>query len=72
MDVKGPVDAEGAVGGKEGMACASSILGWIATGDASISAAAAAGGIKTVTNVDHKSKNILGIIAEFCTIVQGK
>ena len=34
---------------KEGKACGQSILGWVATGDASVSAAKAAGGITTVS-----------------------
>ncbi len=57
---------------KEGKACANTILGLVATGDASISAAKAAGGITQVAHVDHSAKSILGIIAEFCTIVKGK
>jgi hypothetical protein len=64
-------DAEGALGAKEGKSCAQSILALVATGDASVKAAAAAGGIKTVTRVDHYSKNILGILGEYCTIVGG-
>jgi hypothetical protein len=43
----------------------------VATGDASIQAAAAAGGVKNVTTVDHYTRNILGILGEFCTIVRG-
>jgi hypothetical protein len=57
---------------KEGKACATSILGWIATGDASISAAKAAGGITEVSSVDHTAKNILGFFGEWCTVVKGK
>jgi len=64
-------DAEGPVGTKEGKACAQSILGLVATGDASIKTAAAAGGIKNVTAVDHYARNIVGILGEFCTIVRG-
>ena len=56
---------------KEGKACGSSILGWVATGDASIAAAKANGGITKVTSVDHSAKNILGILGEWCTIVKG-
>jgi hypothetical protein len=56
---------------KEGKACGQTILGWVATGDASISAAKAAGGITTVSHIDHSAKNILGIIGEWCTIVKG-
>ena len=57
---------------KEGKACANTIMGLVATGDASIAAAKAAGGITEVSSVDVSSKSILGITAEFCTIVRGK
>jgi hypothetical protein len=56
---------------KEGKACATTILGAIAQGDASIVAAKAAGGITKVTSVDHYAKSILGIYGEWCTIVKG-
>ena len=56
---------------KEGKACGTSILGWVATGDASVQAAKAAGGITKVASVDHSAKNILGIFGEWCTIVRG-
>lgn len=70
-DVHGPVDAEGAIGGKKGEACATSYVGVVGVGDASIATAAANGGIKTVTGVDHHTTNMLGIIAKFCTVVYG-
>jgi hypothetical protein len=70
MDVKGPVDAGDRVGAKEGRACAQSILGVYATGDASIKAAAAAGGIKKIDSVDHHSTWML-VMGEYCTIVRG-
>lgn len=56
---------------KEGKACAQSILGWVSSGDASIAAAKAAGGITTVASVDHSSDQILGIVGHWCTIVKG-
>jgi hypothetical protein len=61
----------GAVGAKSAKACASSILGVIATGDASVSAAQKEGGIAQVTHVDHDNFSILGIYATTCTIVEG-
>jgi hypothetical protein len=70
-EVRGPIDAQGAIGPKEGKACAQSILGLIAQGDASIAAAAKAGGITNVSTVDHYSRNMLGIIGDFCTVVRG-
>lgn len=70
VDVQGPIDAGDRVGSKEGRACAQSILGVFATGDASIKAAAAAGGISKIDSVDHHStwKVVMG---QFCTIVRG-
>ena len=70
-DVYGPIDAGTRVGSKEGKACAQSILGLVAQGDASIRAAAQAGGITKIDSVDHYSRNVLGVVAEFCTIVRG-
>jgi hypothetical protein len=58
--------------GKTGEACISSILGAIATGDASIEAAKKAGGITTVTYVDHEQFGVLGVYATSCTIVHGQ
>lgn len=71
-DVKyGIVATDAPAATKEGKACATTILGWVATGDASVQAAKTAGGISTVAVVDHSAKNILGIFAEWCTIVRG-
>jgi len=70
-EVYGPVDAGGRIGAKEGRSCAQSILVLVATGDASIKAAAKAGGITQINSVDHYTRNILGIMGEFCTIVRG-
>jgi hypothetical protein len=59
-------------GTKTGEACASSILGVFASGDASIAAAKAAGGVTQVAHVDHTISTILGIYASTCTIVVGQ
>lgn len=67
----GPISAGEKVGTKEGTACIQSILGLIATGDASIKEAARDGGISKIDSVDHYTRNILGILGEFCTIVRG-
>lgn len=56
---------------KEGKACAESILGLLARGDASVRAAKAKGQITEVTTVDHSARNILNIVGEWCTIVKG-
>ncbi len=71
--VKGGILATEAYGGSaRGEACATSILGAIATGDASIDAAKKNGGIAQVVAVDHSSESILGFYAKYCTIVYGK
>lgn len=62
---------ENQVGKKKGEACATSILGIVTTGDASIRAAADAGGIKEIAAVDSSIRNIIGIVATHCTIVSG-
>ncbi len=56
---------------KEGKACAESILGLIARGDAGVRAAKANGGITEVTNIEHSARNFFGIVGEWCTIVRG-
>ena len=67
----GNIATDEANASKEGKSCGSSILGWVATGDASIMAAKANGGITKVSSVDHYSKSILGVFGEYCTIVKG-
>ena len=64
-------EAAGPLGTRSGRACATSILGWFASGDASIAAAAANGGITRVSHVDRESTNLLGIHATYCTLVYG-
>ena len=72
IDMKGPVSAgSAATGAKVGRAEAWGILVY-ATGDASISAAAANGGITRIHHVDHETLNILGIYAKYTTIVHGE
>ena len=55
---------------KTGTACAQSFFAVVALGDASIAAAKAAGGITTVSSVDHTSKHIV-VWGEWCTVVKG-
>jgi len=72
-DVKHSDFATEAYGGSaRGEACATSILGAVATGDASIETAKKSGGIAQVVAVDHTSNSILGVYAKYCTIVYGK
>lgn len=56
---------------KTGTAKSTSYFGMVATGDASIKAAADNGGIKTIKFVDYSTKNILGFIGEYTTTVYG-
>jgi uncharacterized protein YcfL len=63
---------EGPVGySKVGKAEASSVLGLVATGDASIQTAVKNGNIKTIKYVDYHVENILGVIAKYTTTVYG-
>lgn len=57
---------------KTGKATCESILGWVASGDCSITEAAKNGGIEKVRRVDYKSKSTLGIIAKHTVIVHGE
>lgn len=75
-DVKYPsyydgVEAAGP-GPRRGTAQASSILGLIATGDASIEAAAKNGGVKKIQTADTHGMSILGLYATYTTIVTGE
>jgi hypothetical protein len=57
---------------KKGEAAFTSILGILATGDASLKAAMDAGGITKVHHIDQQVTNILGIIATYKVIVYGE
>lgn len=72
-DVKYPMavtDNSGA--SKVGTAELSSILGIVATGDASIDKAAKEAGISEIHHVDVQAKNILGIYATYKIYVYGE
>jgi len=72
-DVKSGVTAtSNNVGSKVGTAEATSILGIIATGDASINAAASNAGIKKISHVDQSHKSILGIFTKYNIYVYGE
>jgi len=70
MDVSGPIMSNGTIGTREGRACARSILGVYADGDASIKAAAANGGVTKIASIDHESTWFL-VMGEYCTVVRG-
>jgi hypothetical protein len=72
LDVKAPMGATAHSGySKVGKAQIQSILGLIATGDASIEAAAKSANITKIHHVDYESHSILGIISTFTTVVYG-
>jgi hypothetical protein len=58
-------------GSKTGTSQMINYIGWIATGDASIEAAAKNGHIKTVKTVDVHYETILGIVNTTTTMVTG-
>ena len=72
-NVKGPMAATGVSENttKVGRASARSILGIIASGDASIHAAARNGGIREIHYVDYESQTFFGVLAEFTVVVYG-
>ncbi len=71
-DAQGGMVASGLpLGTIKGEACASSILGLVGTGDASIKTAAANAGITRVTAVDYSSFSILFFYGKYCTVVYG-
>jgi hypothetical protein len=59
------------IGTKVGTAEATSILGIVATGDASINQAAKNGNISQISHVDYHSTSILGIYSTFTVMVYG-
>ena len=72
-EIKAPVaSAAGDVSySKVGVAQATSILGLVTTGDASIQAAVQDGNIRKIKYVDWEAKNILGLYGEYTTTVYG-
>jgi hypothetical protein len=72
-NVKAPLAVtSNSVGTKVGVGTASSILGIISSGDASIQAAAKSAGITKISHVDYESTNILTFYATFKVYVYGE
>ena len=73
-DVKAPITATASDTAtlKSGSATVTSILGLIATGDASIETAARNGGITKIHHVDYIGKSVLGLFAEYTVVVFGE
>lgn len=57
---------------KVGKSMASSVLGLVATGDASYQAAAKNGGITKISHVDERNYTVLGLYTTYETIVYGE
>lgn len=73
QDLKSPVAVTSNTGAtKVGTATANSVLGIVATGDASVEAAAKSAGIKKIHHVDQHATNILGIYATYTITVYGE
>ena len=70
-DVKGPITATELTGSKSGSACATTILGLINKGDASIAAAKTDGGITKLATADYSTKGFYPFVGTTCTIVTG-
>ena len=73
-DVKAPVTATASKTAalKSGSATVTSVLGLVATGDASIETAAKIGGITKIHHVDYSSKSVLGLYAVYTVTVYGE
>ena len=70
-NVKGPITATTATGTKQGTSCATSVLGFVNTGDASIEGAKKAGGISTVASADYHTSGAYPFYGKTCVIVTG-
>jgi hypothetical protein len=73
-DLKAPLDIDmnnTPVSSKSGRAMTTSIIGLVATGDASINTAARDGGLTTIHYADYEYKNLVGIIQNYTTVVYG-
>lgn len=66
-----PVAAAGGSATRTGQSHAVSYCHLIAIGDCSIERAKANGGITTISSVDVKRENILGIVTRYVTVVKG-
>lgn len=73
-EIKSPIAVgdKPVIGTKVGRAMSTSVLGIVATGDASISTAARNGEITKISHVDYEVRNVLGFIGEYTTVVYGE
>lgn len=66
------VDMEMSASPKVGVAVSKSILGLVATGDSSISAACSNGGIRKIHHVDWEASSVFGIYSTYRCVVWGE
>jgi hypothetical protein len=59
-------------GNRVGESCATSYLGLVALGDASIETARRNGGVTLISAVDQKVWSLLGAYTKVCTVVRGR
>ncbi len=75
-DIRVPVTtgnaADATASPKVGVAVSKSILGLVATGDSSITAACANGGIRKIHHVDWEANSILGLFSTYRCVVWGE
>ena len=70
-DINAPLNLRGEMGSRRGEATVTAWFFAISTGDASVKAAAAAGGISNVKHVDYDFYNFLGVYQRFTTVAYG-
>lgn len=68
---EGQIATSNAVGTKVGTSSSIGVLGLVSVGDASIQTAAHSAGISKISHVDVKKMSVLGIFAQYKTVVYG-
>lgn len=69
---EGQIATSNTVGTKVGTSSSIGVLGIVAIGDASIQSAAKEAGITKISHVDVKKTGVLGLFAQYKTIVYGE
>jgi len=69
---EGQIATSNTVGTKVGTSSSVGVLGIVAIGDASIQKAAKEAGIKKISHVDVKKTGVLGLFAQYKTVVYGE
>jgi TRL-like protein family len=69
--VYAPLAPRGEVGSKRGTSSVTAFLGLVSTGDGSVRAAAANGGIQNVKLVDYQYENMFLVFQRYTTVVYG-